>query len=841
MAWKWSTAVLAAVASPAAAQLSGWTDKQINATICTWSQPRAALIRDTVYLDGGNLRWSPGLNDGSFGGVRPELDLDQYVLTFNLSWPIKKDTNTSAILIDDMKEKPGDGQKPFFVDGGMLYNDAQAFLFGGAVFGFDEIYEAPAADRAYVYQAYEFGPDKPNWKQGFQFPKMGDDVNRYVAYGGAASAPSENKAWYFSGLTSPTNGEINTLANENNTNFAQKVSDRLITVDMNTQNDEKWTNTTIGDDIDGRANPEVVWVPVGKEGILVVLGGVTYPHWAGTEKILNSDDPEASKNESTEFMKVIDVYDIAGDEWYKQPTVDGPGARTRGCAVVAVASDQSSYNIYYYGGFDGINFDEPFSDEVWVLSLPSFTWTKINEGTELHARSGHKCFKPYDDQMMVFGGYTMEAGSSIGCLDGGPIIMFNLSSGEWMDEYHPEKFDEYAVPSKVQDKIGGDGAGGATLARPSPSGWATRALGEVFEESYDFDKITTYGPFNATETGRPNLPGDDDDDDDSGGGGGLPSWVAPVIGVIIGLIVVITAIVLFCLWKRRGIFKNRSNASGTEDPGMRIMSWMRGQQPNEKAVTLTSSEEGPASPDMAQVHGMGRTHGMASTATGTVTATSTPGLEYPPNRYEVEDTQLAELHDTSPPPAPVELPDSPLSHNDVLLKHSHLGKGDKGDKSSFSSPSSFSFVAGNEYASTISRSSAAANSSMPLAANRDTPPGGGSTPDPAASRVTSGVSGLSDADMAHLRHVSETSIDANLASTAVTPPASSPPPVVARRRPGLVVTRGDSTTLPEETPISPPTAGDSASDDYANARQALVSPLRRSVFRESEEDMKRDG
>ena len=160
-------------------------------------------------------------------------------------------------------------------------------------------------------------------------------------------------------------------------------------------------------------------------------------------------------------MKVIDVYDIAGDKWYKQPTEDGPGPLTRGCAVVAVASDRSSFNIYYYGGFDGVNFDEPYSDEVWVLSLPSFTWTKVNEGKSLHARAGHRCFKPYDDQMMVFGGDTSRDGSSIKCLDGGPIVTFNLSSAEWMDEYHPDKYDDYAVPTKVSDKIGGDGAGAA--------------------------------------------------------------------------------------------------------------------------------------------------------------------------------------------------------------------------------------------------------------------------------------------------------------------------------------------------------------------------------------------
>lgn len=176
----------------------------------------------------------------------------------------------------------------------------------------------------------------------------------------------------------------------------------------------------------------------------------------------------------------------------------------------------------------------------------------------------------------------------------------------------------------------------------------------------------------------------------------------------------------------------------------------------------------------------------------------------------------------------------------MLLKHSRLGKGTK-NPSSYSSPSysSFSFAAGGDYTSSISRSSAAANSSAPLAGNRDTPPGGGSTPDPDASRVTSGVSGLSDTDASHLRHVSETSIDGNLASNSATPPTGTS----AFARPAPV--REDSETLPEEnlpgeTPISPPTAGESPGEDYISARQTMVSPLRKSVFRESEEDMRRE-
>ena len=39
------------------------------------------------------------------------------------------------------------------------------------------------------------------------------------------------------------------------------------------------------------------------------------------------------------------------------------------------------------------------------------------------------------------------------------------------------------------------------------------------------------------------------------------------------------------------------------------------------------------------------------------------------------------------------------------------------------------------------------------------------------------------------------------------------------------------------TPVSPPTAGDSPGEDYITARGTTVSPLRRSVFHENEEDL----
>jgi hypothetical protein len=77
---------VAALVRLCAAQASGWDlqDGQVNTTMCYWTTPRgrltpilprkpytdgkiAAVIRDTVYLDGGYLWWQPGMSDGSLG------------------------------------------------------------------------------------------------------------------------------------------------------------------------------------------------------------------------------------------------------------------------------------------------------------------------------------------------------------------------------------------------------------------------------------------------------------------------------------------------------------------------------------------------------------------------------------------------------------------------------------------------------------------------------------------------------------------------------------------------------------------------------------------------------
>lgn len=300
-------------------------------------------------------------------------------------------------------------------------------------------------------------------------------------------------------------------------------------------------------------------------------------------------------------MSTVSIYDIANDAWYSQDTTgDIPGQLAQGCSVVASAPDNSSHNIYWYGGFDGINSSSTFSDDVWVLSVPSFVWTKLYSGNSTHGRAGHRCVKPYPDQMFVVGGYTSQTTEDNypACIEGNIVQNFNLSSGEWLTSYSPLVWSNYTVPSAIVSKIGGTSTGGSEIIQPSPSGWSDPALATVFGTEYVGTPTTNWYPYNLSSPSSSSTSSSS-----SSSSGGLPSWVGPVLGVVLGLLALSAIIAGFLLWRRRQYKKRRGSATTAETPDTRrgrILSWVRGQpmgMPPGKAMTVTSeATEAPTSP-----------------------------------------------------------------------------------------------------------------------------------------------------------------------------------------------------------------------------------------------------
>lgn len=256
--------------------------------------------------------------------------------------------------------------------------------------------------------------------------------------------------------------------------------------------------------------------------------------------------------------------------------------------MVASAADNSSHNIYWYGGFDGTSLAGPFYDFVYVLSLPSFTWVQLSTGDASHARAGHSCVKPYPDQMFVIGGAPGQPGVDTTCLSDGIIQVFNLSSGAWQDTYDPNIYSDYQVPPQVRSKIGGDGGGHATLTTP-PSG-SVPTMTSILASSYNASKITTWYPYHeAVQTSS--VPTTTAASKSSG----TPKYLAPVLAVILGLFFITLIILGFLLWRRRRLLSTNQSESGTMDTRFRVSKWLRGTPSDVKAPTVTTADEPIAS------------------------------------------------------------------------------------------------------------------------------------------------------------------------------------------------------------------------------------------------------
>lgn len=137
----------------------------------------------------------------------------------------------------------------------------------------------------WAYEAYQYGAEKAHWEPGPELYSTGDEVTRYITNGAGVSAPSENLGFYFSGMHAKNYSEIRSAQQYQ----ANETSDRLITVDMSDWRQPKFANDSI-EGATGRANAELVWLPVSEAGVLVAIGGVPNPEVIYTGNSWDDDD-----------------------------------------------------------------------------------------------------------------------------------------------------------------------------------------------------------------------------------------------------------------------------------------------------------------------------------------------------------------------------------------------------------------------------------------------------------------------------------------------------------------------------------------------------------------------
>ncbi len=99
-----------------------------------------------------------------------------------------------------------------------------------------------------------------------------------------------------------------------------------------------------------------------------------------------------------------------------------------------------------YGGRGSFN---EYFDQVYVLSIPSFTWTKVSEGSI--PRYGHTCHVAGNRQMLSVGG-TSSSRNCDHVYSG--VAVFDMSTMLWVNSYNASA-TPYVVPDPVVSKIGG--------------------------------------------------------------------------------------------------------------------------------------------------------------------------------------------------------------------------------------------------------------------------------------------------------------------------------------------------------------------------------------------------
>ncbi|KAK3986988.1 hypothetical protein QBC44DRAFT_296029 [Cladorrhinum sp. PSN332] len=387
---------------------------------------QSAVVDNRLYIDGGLVNWKP-FAASSQNYTNP-------FLTFGDLSNTTKGMPTLYANLSKNATVPS-------VNGGILWEDSvnkRLYLYGG-----ESYLTAPTSFLLWAYDIL-----KNQW-DSFG-PPTGTSAIIPTSYGAGVSVPDRGEAYYYGGL----------LNNQSVPGWSgpPQASNRMIKYDMDSN---AWSNLTGPDDVK-RAEGEMVYLPVGDAGMLVYFGG--------------SRDLWGNGTFVPQPLDTIFLYDIGNTKWYSQKTTGRtPEVRRRFCGGATWAQDQSSYNIYIYGGY-AFPPETTGYDDIYVLTIPSFQWIRgpYPVGSNVsgpYPKNMASCNVVNNAQMVIVGG-TYSNDTTFMCDVEAVGGQHNMNFGEenpanaiWA-EYQPT-LTTYAVPTFILTAVGGRNTGGARVTAPT--------------------------------------------------------------------------------------------------------------------------------------------------------------------------------------------------------------------------------------------------------------------------------------------------------------------------------------------------------------------------------------
>ncbi|KAI9698644.1 MAG: hypothetical protein M1836_003753 [Candelina mexicana] len=364
----------------------------------------------------------------------------------------------------------------------------------------------------------------------------GSTLIQRVAYGAGASVSERGEGYYLGGW----------LSNKTVPGWSGSpiATSNLIRYDMTS---DSYTNNT-GPSSTGRAEGVLLYLPASDGGLLIYFGGVMTPYG-------NSTTVGAP-------MDQINIYDIASGKWYTQnATGTVPEPRARFCAGATWAEDKSSYNIYLYGGMGVSASNLAGFDDVYILTLPSFTWIKwfptdSGPGNPHHTLT---CNVINNAQMLIMGGtFPLTDQCDAQAVYG----QHNLNLGKDNSEnakwalFNPN-MTKYKVPSEIIAVVGGGASGGATKKSPDKD-WNHRDLPVYFQRQATISARTATRAL-PTATAKPAETSAPAKKSNTGAiAGGAVGGAVVLLAVVAGIVI--------CLRKRKANATHRTFTNAGSEP-----------------------------------------------------------------------------------------------------------------------------------------------------------------------------------------------------------------------------------------------------------------------------------
>ncbi|MBW0553315.1 hypothetical protein O181_093030 [Austropuccinia psidii MF-1] len=404
----------------------------------------------TLWIQGGQVKTTPDQKSNTWTNALLSLDL-------SISW------NAGSPALSLIQKDNSNPYSPPSVSLGALWSNDQSqslYLYGGQFSDNPTVLPGPS-------NVFQFDLKSKSWKSINSTNTSNDQPVQRVSEGASALVPNMGSnqnplAFYFGGhldwasvqgwsnstprvfLDSIVQLDLGSLIWSNYSSFTTNPNTNLI-------------NATPEGAPTIRADGTLTYVPLvgnSAKGVLVSIGGGQ-----------NFQSTNQNSNRSID-NSALDVFDLATKTWVKQATQGKiPSPRVNHCAVrgTAKVNGNAIHQIFIYGG--QIVNGSSQSTELYVLTIPGFTWTFIgdNLNSQPSARAGHTC-DLVGNQMIVIGGYVA---SDLLC-DSQSVYIFDTTTFSWKSTYTPNL--PYKTPDALVELVGGSGIGHSTSSAGSALG-----------------------------------------------------------------------------------------------------------------------------------------------------------------------------------------------------------------------------------------------------------------------------------------------------------------------------------------------------------------------------------